>query len=202
MKSFGELVFHEELLTSDDLYTLPILVRALSESRTRVKTLRIGCRCDAYTILYEFRGVFGPSQLIPKALTAAFHHPDICAHASRVMSDIEILVINEIDVTDSRHDLLNMAAAIRYMTSHSPKLRRVEIGEICSSNRLSIEDLFEPQSLYHLQHINLTHLRIPSSQDIVAFLRHHACALVHVELVCVHLIVERYTYFPLKHQGT
>lgn len=124
------------------------------------------------------------------------------------MSEVQILEIEETDLEDTRRDLLNMAAAIKYMTNHSPKLKKIGIGEIRSYNflsnmqLLSIEDLFEVQSAYHLQHIELTHLKIPNCRNIVAFLRHHAGTLVYAQLLFVDLMIERYVYLRLKHHGT
>ena len=200
--SFGDpSLLRQELLTFDDFYTLPTLVRALSESRTKVADLRIGCRYDVSEPQSKFQGTVALSRLTTHALIAAFCHTHMCAHASQVMSNVQTLIIDETDVADSRNALLSMAAAIKSMTNLSPKLRRIEIGEICSYNHLSnmqllsIGDLFELQSVYQLQHIELTHLEIPDCRNIVAFLRHHACTLVHVQLVFVHLMVERYIYF-------
>ena len=201
--SFGDpRLLREELLTFDDFYTLPTLVRALSESKTKVTVLHIGCSYDVSERRFKSPRIINLSWLTTNALIAAFCHADMCAHASQVMSNVQSLVIDETDVADSRHDLLTMAAVIKHMTNLSPKLERIEIGEISSSNYspnmqlLTIEDLFELQGVYHLQQIGLTHLKIPSCRSIVAFLRHHACTVVNVRLVCVELMVDRYIYFP------
>ena len=193
----GPVLLSEDLLTFDNLYTLPTLVRALSESKTKVTDLHIGCGYDISRPRFDSYGIAGFSRLTTNALIAAFHHPDMCAHASQVMSEVQTLIIDETDVEDNRHDLLSIAATIKYMTSLSPKLRRIEIEQICSVNHmsnmqlLSIEDLFELHSAYHLQHIRLIYLEIPDCQSIVAFLRHHACTLVHVKLAFLNLMVER-----------
>ena len=198
---FGEYSPGVALLTFDDLYTLPTLVRALSEARTKLTELYLGCRYDISEPRFNSQEHWRQSRLTTNALIAAFNHPGSSAHASQVMSEIQIMKIGETDVEDNRYDLLSMAATIKHMTSLSPKLRSIEIGKIRPLNylsnmqRLSIEDLFELQSVFHLQHIKLTHLEIPDCRSIVAFLRHHACTLVHVKLAFVHLMVERYIYF-------
>ena len=128
-------------------------------------------------------------------------------HTQQVMSRVRVLRIEEIGVNDTLQDFLELAAAIKQTTNLSPKLKTVEIGEFClldpplSMQRLSIENILELQSAYHLQRVVLTHLKVPDHQNVVSFLRHHAPTLIHAELKFVELMDEKYITFVPEYTG-
>ena len=169
-----------EMLVYDEVHVLRMLVQALSQAKTRLKDLRIGARY----------GFFGPREydapelgvyamerrLDSDALVAAFSHPDMLTHAQQVMSQVRAFTIGELGVGDNRHDLLGLATMIKRLTSYSPKLQSLDIEQPCNLNPLSntqplsIENLFDLQSAYHLQEVILTHLKVTYHQNIISFL--------------------------------
>lgn len=199
----------EDILIYDDVNILPMLVQALSQANTRVEDLEIGCQYEVPKPRHYAAAEHGSwameRRLRSRALIAAFSRPDILAHAYQVLSQIRILRIGDIDVKDNRHDLLRLAATIKEMTTHSPKLQRIDIG-VCtpcpSCKLLSIEDLFELQNAHHLQQVVLGRLEITYHQNLILFLSHHARTLSYVVLDDVKLTDEKYVNIFLPNVRT
>ena len=180
-----------DLLTGHGLYTLPLFIRALSESGSHVSELKIG-----------FEEVFESSRQ-PNLFTSAIGNSDyltsigtntmykaFCTegnqyHAARALNKLRILEVGELRVKDERPDLLKMALAIKTITKFTPKLVDVKISEICAQNCItsqmepvSVEDLFETDTgPYRLKIINVDHLKITAHERFTDFIFRHMYTL-------------------------
>ena len=185
-----------DILTFNGVNTVPSLIRALADGDVPLSVLRIGFQHDldmsdyppelfSYSSRLSYRG-----QLCAKAMSSAFCDPETKIHANRVLQQLRTLEISELEVQDSRSDLLKMAMAIESLIISTPKLESVNIMEISCRNKdtdmqaLSVEDLFSSHVRHHnLRFVTLHCLFITNHLTLVSFIKVHARSLEAVVFI-------------------
>ena len=180
-----------ELLTGHGLYTLPLLIRALAESRSHVLKLKIGFE-EAFESSHtpnlftstigdpDHRTAIGASTMYEAFCTEGNHY-----YAALALHKLQVLDLGEFMVKDERPDLLKMALAIKTIMKITPKLVNVKVDQIGAHDwttsrmqPLSVEDLFETETgPYRLKIMNINHLKIVAHQRLVDFVFRHAYTL-------------------------
>lgn len=185
-----------DLVTEDLEYTLPVALRALSASKTVIKTFRTRRRKKGQfdhvqSVSSVHAGctvhITASQRLVCEAIGQIFTFLSQSEFDS-AFNQLRTLKIGTSQVS-SRHKSTAMTSAIGNLINVAPCLETMKIGPIAFPRWFSFEEMFWRQiRLRSLRSLSVDGLIVPEVDDLTGFFSNHSATLVNVYLKGIYIV--------------